>query len=148
MTDSPDPDSIPFTPAPSATNRRDGWTAERQRRFIELLALTGAITAAARGVGKSAWSAYKLRERPGAEEFARAWDIAQQMAGDRVYAQAIDRALNGVEVPRFYRGRQVGTVRRPDYRLAHKVLDQHLSTLPPTVDFATALAAITDDLGE
>lgn len=48
------------------------------------------------------------------------------MASDRVFAQAIDRAINGVEVPRFHRGVQVGTVRRPDYRLAFTVLDHRL----------------------
>ncbi|MDB5696361.1 MAG: hypothetical protein JWN21_1904, partial [Sphingomonas bacterium] len=35
----------------------------------------------------------------------------------------------GVEVPRFYGGQQIGTVRRPDYRLAMKVLDHHLANL-------------------
>lgn len=111
----------------SASNRRDGWTPERQRRFVEALAAAGTVAAAARAVGKSAWSAYKLGDRPGAGSFARAWEIAQQMAGDRVFALAIDRAINGVETPRFYRGQQVGTVRQTDFRLAFKVLDQHIA---------------------
>lgn len=123
MTDSLDPPA--FTPVPIRA-RHDGWTPERQHRFIAALTATGIVAAAARAVGKSATAAYKLRERPGAESLAAAWDVAQYMAGDRVYAQAIDRAINGVETPRFHRGVQVGTVRRPDYRLAFKVLDHHI----------------------
>lgn len=127
MSDISDQDIPLFTPVPSASKRRDGWTPERQARFIAALAAIGTVAGAARAVGMSAWSAYKLRDRAGAEGFARAWDIAQQMPGDRVYEQAIDRAINGVETSRYYRGRQVGTVRRPDFRLAFKVLDHHLA---------------------
>lgn len=130
MTDSPEPDPLAFTPVPVRA-RSDGWTPDRQRKFIQALAAMGVVAAAARAVGKSGTSAYKLRERPGAESFASAWDLAQIMAGDRVYGQAIDRALNGIEVPRFYKGRHVATVRRPDYRLALKVLDHHLSRPAP-----------------
>lgn len=138
MSDSPD-DTPSFVPVPSASNRRDGWTPERQRRFIDMLAASGTVAAAASAVAKSAWSAYKLRNRAGGESFARAWDIAQLMAGDRVYAQAIDRAVNGVEVPRFYRGQQVGTVRQSDYRLAFKVLNDHFARCKA----ADALAALS-----
>lgn len=141
MTDSLDP--LAFDPVPVRA-RHDGWTPERQRRFIQLLAHTGVVAAAARAVGKSANAAYQLRERDGAASFAAAWDIAQRMAGDRAFGQAMDRAINGVEVPRFYRGRQVGTVRRPDYRLALKVLDHHLAAPPPTIDLHAALAQLTD----
>lgn len=145
MTDSPHPEPDPraFTPVPGRT-RRDGWTPERQHRFIQALAAMGVVAAAARAVGKSGTSAYKLRERPGAAGLARAWDIAQTMAGDRAFGQAMDRAMNGVETPRFYKGVQVATVRRPDYRLALKVLDRHLAIPAPTVDYHTALAAIAD----
>ena len=145
MTDSPDPDLIAFTPVPVRA-RGDGWTPERQRRFIQALSLIGVVAAAARAVGKSATAAYNLRARPDADSFAEAWDIAQSMAGDRAYEQAIDRALNGVEVPRFYRGVQVGSVRRPDYRLAFKVLDHHLARSRPTIDLGTALAMIGDEI--
>lgn len=109
---------------------------------MAVLAATGVVTAAARAVGKTAKSAYKLRDRAGAEAFARSWDVARQMAGDRAFEQAIDRAVNGVEVPRFYRGQQVGTVRRPDYRLAFKVLDHHLrARYRTTPDPSAALRA-------
>lgn len=121
MTDSPSPQPPPFTPVPGRA-RHDGWTPERQRRFVAALAAMGVVAAAARAVGKSATAAYKLRGRPGAESLARAWDIAVQMAQDQAYQRAIDRALNGYEAPRYYRGVQVGTVHKIDYRLAFAAL--------------------------
>ena len=64
MTDSP-PDPFAFEPIPSATRRRDGWTAERQRGFIAALAGIGMVEAAANSVGMSRKSAYDLLERAG-----------------------------------------------------------------------------------
>ena len=46
----------------------------RQCHFLAHLYLTGSVTAAARAVGMAPKSAYRLRQRPGAESFARAWD--------------------------------------------------------------------------
>lgn len=144
MSDSPDDDLPVFTPVPVRA-RRDGWTPDRQRRFIRALAACGVVAAAARAVGKSATTAYALRERPGAESFASAWDIAVAMAGDQALETAIDRMVNGVEVPRFYRGVQVATVRRPDYRLALKVLDHHLAARGPAMSLPEALALLGDE---
>lgn len=123
MTDSsyPDADPIVFTPVPCRP-RHDGWTPERQRRFVQALAAMGTVAAAARAVGKSATAAYKLRARPDAADFARAWDMAVQMAQDRVFAVAMDRAINGYQRPRYYAGRQVGTYHSYDLRLALAVL--------------------------
>jgi len=53
--------------------RHDGWTPERQRRFIEELAAKKSIARACRAVGMSRMSAYKLRDHPGAGEFRSAW---------------------------------------------------------------------------
>lgn len=139
---SDDSDPLAFTPV-AVRARRDGWTPERQARFIRALAAIGVVAAAARAVGKSGTSAYKLRERDDAASFAQAWDTAQVMAGDRAFAQAMDRAINGVAVPRYYRGRQVATVRRPDYRMALKVLDRHLAGAAPAGGFHRALVALT-----
>ena len=63
----------PFVPVPLRT-RRDGWTAERQGRFIGWLAETGSVAEAARRVGCSRETAYRLRRREGAGSFAAAWD--------------------------------------------------------------------------
>ena len=77
--------------------RRDGWTEEKQRRFIEVLADTGLIGVAAREVGMTRTAAYKLRRAPHAAAFARAWDVARERAGALIEDIAFERALEGVE---------------------------------------------------
>lgn len=90
----PAPTAPEFTPAPTR-KRNAGWTAERQRRFIDHLALTGCVGEAAGQVGLSSASAYRLRNRAGADGFARAWDCALRLAPTRLVAIALDRALHG-----------------------------------------------------
>jgi hypothetical protein len=133
MTDSPAPapppapeaedadDLLVFTPVP-LTPRHNGWTPRRQRDFIAALAVMGVVSRAARAVGMTKQAAYKLRARPGAESFATAWDVALAEGYDRAYELAVDQALNGITTPRFYKGRQVGTRHRYDYRLAMAAL--------------------------
>lgn len=108
---------FPFTPVPSRTNRHDGWTPERQRGFIAALAQLGVVSAAAAQVGKSPKSAYALRTRAGADSFAAAWDEAVAAGCFRATTLAVDRAVKGIAVPVFYRGRQVGERRVYDDRL-------------------------------
>ena len=101
-----------FDPVPSASTRHDGWTPERQRGFIQALSRIGMVAAAARHVGMSRKSAYALLERAGPESgFARAWHEAQAMGRASAHDTAIERAINGVETPYFYRGIQRGTRR-------------------------------------
>lgn len=56
--------------------RRDGWTAERQLRFLDALGRTRSVTRAARAAEMSRESAYRLRNRAGNALFAAAWDKA------------------------------------------------------------------------
>jgi hypothetical protein len=56
--------------------RRDGWTAERQLRFLETLARTRSIGKAATAARMSRESAYRLRERREGALFAALWDEA------------------------------------------------------------------------
>ena len=58
------------------TIRRDGWTAERQLRFLAALAQTRSIVRAAAAAGMSRNSAYRLRERRDGVLFAALWDEA------------------------------------------------------------------------
>jgi hypothetical protein len=102
-------DLLAFTPVPLARVRHDGWTSDRQRRFIEQLAMIGLVSAAAGACGMSGTSAYHLRARPGAESFAAAWDAALGIGRARADDTAIERAIHGAERPVFHRGRQVGT---------------------------------------
>jgi len=77
--------------------RTDGWTEEKQRRFIETLADTGLVSAAAAAVGMSRETAYRLRRSPHGAAFARAWDAARHHAGGLVEDIAFERAFEGVE---------------------------------------------------
>jgi len=56
--------------------RRDGWTAQRQLRFLDALARTGTVTRAPRAAGMSRESAYRLRARKDEAMFAAAWSSA------------------------------------------------------------------------
>jgi hypothetical protein len=100
-------DQIAFTPVPVRA-RRDGWSPECQRGFILRLALCGSPGAAARAVGKTRRSAYRLREREGAESFALAWDKAAQWGQDSRLDFALERAIAGELRPYYYRGEKCG----------------------------------------
>jgi len=103
-------DDIPdFTPVPVTRARHDGWSPDRQRRFVVALRATASVGAAAKLVGSSRTSAYRLRARPGAEGFAAAWDLVLSAARDERFAILFERAMHGVLVPRRYRGEFVGT---------------------------------------
>ena len=83
----------PFTPVPRQTHRRDGWTKERQRAFIEALADTGSVASACKAVDMSQPGAYYLRRQKGAEEFREAWQKALDLGVQRLEDVAMDRAL-------------------------------------------------------
>ena len=105
-------ESPAFTPVPTRRARADGWTRERQREFIAALVHGGDVARAARAVGMSMQSAYRLRKRPGAESFAAAWQAALDRASDDALEAALERALAGVLLTRSYRGRFKGVVHR------------------------------------
>ena len=108
-------DPFAFDPVPVRA-RKDGWTAERQRKFVALLAAGCGPSEAAVAVGMTRQSAFVLRERAGAASFAAAWDAAVAFARRRRFAAhpkgVAQRAREGVLVPRFYRGRLVAVERR------------------------------------
>lgn len=113
----PAPEIPEFTPAPTR-KRQAGWSAERQRKFIEQLSLTGSVGEATAIVGLSSRSAYRLRNKAGAECFARAWDAAVSLAATRLAAIAFDRALHG-RTERVYKDGELVTERKmpSDYLL-------------------------------
>jgi len=106
-----------FTPVPRQRMRRGGWSAERQREFIDLLAETGSVRSACRRLGVSEHHIYKLRRHPEAESFRKAWEAALDIGIQRIEDVAMDRALNGVEVPVYHGGEIVGTRRAYNDRL-------------------------------
>ena len=85
--------------------------------FLRELAATHCVASAARSVGMSRQSAYKLRSRLKGQPFDIAWEAAFQHGYDELAQVALERALHGIEVPVFHKGEQVGTRRHYDERL-------------------------------
>ncbi|MEH6756876.1 MAG: hypothetical protein V7676_05140 [Parasphingorhabdus sp.] len=80
--------------------------------FLEALARTGNVRAAALYAGLSRESAYKLRRRADARAFARAWDAAIIHARERFQDELFDRGLSGWTEPVWHQGEEVGTRER------------------------------------
>lgn len=98
--------------------RSDGWTEEKQRRFIEVLADTGRVALAAKAVGLSRQAAYELKRSAGGAAFSRAWDAARLHAGALLEDIAFDRAIEGREENVFNEcGEVIATKHVPDNRL-------------------------------
>lgn len=154
-----DHQELAFEPVP-VKPRHDGWTVERQRGFILRLAICGCVSKSAEGVGMSAKSAYRLRERAGAESFAAAWDRALGWGRDRIADLAIERALLGETRPIYYRGRKVGENVRYDNRLMTALLNGERGIpddggkgifrdrSPDLYDFQRMLDELDDDLAD
>ena len=117
---------LAFAPVP-VKPRRDGWTPARQLAFILRLALLGGVASAARAVGMSRESAYRLRDHPGAGGFAAAWDKALGWGRGRAADLGTERVIYGEKRGIYYRGRKVGEEIRHDNRL----LIAALNRLPP-----------------
>jgi len=141
--------------------RADGWSAERQRRFIETLADTGLVAEAAREVGMSVQSCYRLRRSPGAEGFARAWAAAIEQASQALLDLTFERVISGEEVPILARdGQRIGSRRRYSERMTMFMLRAYFperfgrrndaavtartsdASAPPAPPIADALAAL------
>lgn len=115
---------IDFDPVPQQRRRRIGWDEKRQRAFVALLAHTPSIGWAARTVGMSPQSFYRLIERPGAEQFAKAVDLALDHGLMQLRLTSVGRGLGEDAVPVFRRGRHVRTELRRNDRLAIAILGQ------------------------
>ena len=115
-------DHLDFTPVPRERARHDGWTETRQRAFIAALDQLGSVAHAARVVGMTKRSAYRLRAAPDAASFASAWNRAAGCGQEEQLSHAIERARHADELPLFRKGRQVGTIYRYDNRIAFAAL--------------------------
>ena len=116
--DSPSPRCrVPaFTPVP-LRYRRDGWTPGRQADFLGHLGESWCVAAAARHVGKTRESAYRLRGKPGAESFAAAWDaiLAEPRRVRKSTHELLwHRLFYGTLKPVMRGGKHVATLHSPD----------------------------------
>ncbi|MEA3029716.1 MAG: hypothetical protein QOG13_1041 [Sphingomonadales bacterium] len=102
--------------------RFDGFTPDRQRLFLAMLAACGVVGDACRAAGISRDTAYALRNRADGRAFAVAWNAAILIARGPVGDELMSRAMNGV-VERVYRNGELwGERHRHDNRLAMAVL--------------------------
>lgn len=137
-----------------------GWSAERQREFLIALAETGSISMACQQVAMTSRSAYRLRQRPDAAAFARAWDDALRIATTRLTTLAYERAIRGTLTEVFDdRGVLVSQRRVPSDKLLMFLLGHLLPAGRPgdrwpglealgeqrLADFPASLAALTDN---
>lgn len=70
--------------------------------FLEQLAIDGNASRAARVAGKSSTVVYAYRKEDA--DFAEAWRLALEDAGDNLVAEARRRAVDGVNEPVIYQG--------------------------------------------
>jgi hypothetical protein len=134
VTDGP----IDFTPVPRLRQRRNGWTEATQRAFIAALEQCGCVARAARSVGMTPRTAYRLLEAEGADSFAEAWDQAIARGVERLRADAMDRALHGAWVPVVRRGKVVRMEKRINDRLAIALLSGRESSVADNREQATS----------
>jgi hypothetical protein len=110
------------------------WSGKRERAFLQTLAATAQVTTAVRASGLS--ESTIRRHRASDESFAARWAAALAEGVDRLETLMLDRALNGVEKPIWYGGKQVGTMTEYSDRTALAVLAHHRGTVrdasPPT----------------
>lgn len=107
----PPPPPLP-PPPPVHVAKGDRWTKWKMAEFLRQLAATHSVTAAARGVGMSRVSAYKLRSRLKGQPFDIAWEAAFRHGYDDLAHAALELAMEGEEVPHYYQGELKGTHRK------------------------------------
>jgi hypothetical protein len=113
--------------------------SRKKRLFLKALSETGNVSEAARKARIARSHAYQIRRQDSA--FAEAWDDALDSAVDLLEAEARNRAVDGIEQPRFHQGKICGTVRKYSDSLLMFLLRAHR---PET--FREGRDAGTDDL--
>ncbi len=136
--------------------RVDGWSPDKQRTFIEVLADSGSVAQAARQIGMSQTSCYALRRSPGAEGFDRAWTAAIEAASKKLIDAAFERALVGSDEPVFNKdGQRIGRRFRQSDKMLQFLLRAYMperfrhaaqDRIPATEPPAPALAPVAEAL--
>lgn len=84
--------------------------AKEQAVFLEALAEHGIVSKAAEAAHISRSAVYRLRNSD--PTFAEAWSHAKEEATDKLATVVHQRAINGIEEVRYFKGEPIGTVRR------------------------------------
>jgi hypothetical protein len=116
-------DSWSVATAPGALeSRHDGWTPEKERRFLVVFAETGCVTDAGRACGMSRNAAYARRNSAAGHAFALGWDAAILLSRAAVADDVMSRSRHGV-IDRIYKdGVLVAERHRYDNRLTMAAL--------------------------
>ena len=152
-------EATPFDgiPLESSRKRLAGWSADRQRLFLTVLAETGQVHLAAAAARLTVRSAQALRVRSAA--FNAGWRLAEQMAVGRLSPLAFDRAINGRIEQIYSDGQLVEEKRVPSDKLLMWLLarlDPKRFALPweqrgnadPQAEAATAFPALLERLSD
>ncbi len=86
------------------------FTRQSQELFLKVLRGTGNVSEAAKAAGVSRSRVYQVRAR--SDIFASDWADAISATDDRIEAEAVRRAVEGVEEPYYYQGEERGIVRK------------------------------------
>jgi hypothetical protein len=111
--------------------RVDGWTGWRRTLFLEKLEEHGSILAAARAVGMSRRSVYRLIPR--APAFAAAFESAMSRVTTTLADTLFDRAIHGHQVPVLHGGDVVAT-----RTIHHDMLGLYLLRVRDPLNYAPA----------
>lgn len=138
-----------FRPVPLRA-RADGWTETRKCEFLAQLYVTGSVAAAAKAVGMTRASAYRLRTRIGAESFSAMWDRVLTPPGcghvpkpqpdfRKVTLHTLNSWLEtGFVQPAIYRGRMCGIRRKPDDSTLFRLLRRLGEDIDPKAEWGRA----------
>jgi hypothetical protein len=111
-------ESLQNLPAAFTSSRQaSGWTIDRQRAFLEMLAQCGIVERAAGLVGMTRQSAYHFRQSTAGRAFHLAWDAALLVARQRMIDETYELAFEG-SVEQIYRdGKLVQEKRKRDPKM-------------------------------
>ncbi len=136
-----DPDDIlAFTPT-NLRARHDGWTPEKQVAFVEALADTGIIRAAAARVKMTPQSVSRLRRRKDARAFDLACRAAEQIGRRAIVSTAWERAIEGTIRRHYFHGELKSEERVFNDRLLIALLNR----LPPDPAEDKQIEAVEQD---
>jgi hypothetical protein len=126
---------------PGERPRCDGWTADRQRRFLIALSRGLTVDRACAIVEMSRTAAYSFRASARGAAFALGWEADQIRARDVLADELMDRALNGVREQVITDDGRITTRKRHDNRLAWNLLTRLDRACDPTKAAPRAHAA-------
>ena len=139
------PEFLRFAPV-ALRAQHNGFRPKQQVRFVVALARGASVAEAARAVGMTRQSVYRVRRRPDAASFAAAWDNAVDFARSiDEERRAIPMTIETILVPRYYRGRLIGYVQREDVAGAMRLLGQLDRMAERLGDLPTLIRAAADE---